>query len=387
MPYFCAQIPKIVQSQTIISGQNAGFDAASGKKRKAVAYWLLAGVIMIMIQVLLGGITRLTGSGLSIAEWKPILGAVPPMNEKAWTEAFELYKQKAAGQFVFQNSDFTLSDFKSIYFWEWLHREWARLMGGVFIAGFAYFFIKKYFDKQMVAPFVVLFVLGGLQGGVGWIMVASGLNPEDTHVSHIKLALHFIAALLLLCYVLWFALQLLIPKENLVRDNRLHRYTVITIALLVIQLIYGAFMAGLKAAPAAPTWPKINDSWLPQNPGSYGGNSYSGIHMITDQPIMIHLIHRSLAYTLFFMIIVWAVWALKTAARNKSALLKKASYWPVVLVLAQVLLGIFTVLNAPLMTQNKFGRFEIIAELHQLVAMFLLMSLMVNVYIVRRQKL
>jgi len=340
-----------------------------------------------MIQVLLGGITRLTGSGLSIAEWKPILGAVPPMNEKAWTEAFELYKQKAAGQFVFQNSDFTLSDFKSIYFWEWLHREWARLMGGVFIAGFAYFFIKKYFDKQMVVPFVILFVLGGLQGGVGWIMVASGLNPEDTHVSHIKLALHFIAALILLCYVLWFALQLLIPKEKLVRDNRLHRYTVITIGLLVIQLIYGAFMAGLKAAPAAPTWPKINDSWLPQNIGTYAGNSYSGMHLIADQPIMIHLIHRTLAYTLFFVIIVWSIWALKVAAKNKSALLKKASYWPVVLVLCQVLLGIFTVLNAPLMTQNKFGRFEIIAELHQLVAMFLLMSLMANLYIVGRQKL
>ncbi|PZF73032.1 heme A synthase [Taibaiella soli] len=341
---------------------------------------------MIMIQVLLGGITRLTGSGLSIAEWNPILGAVPPMNGKQWDAAFELYKQKAAGQFVFQNSDFTLSDFKSIYFWEWLHREWARLMGGVFVVGFVYFLLKKAFDKQMIVPFVILFVLGGLQGGVGWIMVASGLNPEDTHVSHIKLALHFMAALILLCYVLWFALQLLIPKDNLVRDNHLHRYTIVTIGLLVIQLMYGAFMAGLKAAPAAPTWPKINGSWLPQNLETYAGNSYSGVHLIADQPIMIHLIHRTLAYTLFFVIIVWGAWALKVAAKSNSSLLKKASYWPVVLVLLQVLLGIFTVLNAPLMTQNKFGRFEIIAEMHQLVAMFLLMSLMVNIYIIRRQK-
>lgn len=367
--------------QALTAGQACG-----RKKKKAVAYWLLLGVFMIMIQVFLGGVTRLTGSGLSIAEWKPILGAVPPMNDKEWQSAFDLYKVKASGQFVFQNSDFTVSDFKAIYFWEWLHREWARLMGLVFVVGFVFFFVRKYFDKQMVAPFVILFILGGLQGAIGWIMVASGLNAEDTHVSHIRLAIHFIAALILLCYVLWFALQLLIPKERTVQNNPLHRFTLITLGLLTLQLIYGAFMAGLKAAPAAATWPTINGSWFPEVLSSYGGNMYSGIHLLTDQPIAVHLIHRTLAYTLFFVIIYWFFRALKIAREQKSETLRKASWWPLVLVFTQVLLGIFTVLNAHLMTQNRFDTFEIIAELHQLVAMFLLMSLVTGLYMVRRVK-
>ncbi|XZF13131.1 COX15/CtaA family protein [Chitinophagaceae bacterium MMS25-I14] len=356
----------------------------TNKKHRAVAIWLIAGVLMLIIQVALGGITRLTGSGLSIAEWKPLLGAVPPMNDKEWNAAFDLYKIKASGQFVYQNSSFTISDFKAIYFWEWMHREWARLMGLVFIIGFIVFFLKKYFDRQMVMPFVILFILGGLQGAVGWIMVMSGLNAEDTHVNHIRLAIHFIAALVLVCYVLWFAVQLLIPGRQRVQHKAMHRFTIITIALLALQLIYGAFMAGMKAATAAPTWPTINGSWLPQGMGTYSGKTFSGLELLTSQPIMVHLIHRTLAYTLFFVIIAWAFWAIRIGRQQGSSLLVKAARWPLVLVLVQVLLGIFTVLNAPLMTQSRFGKFELLAESHQLVAMFLLMSLIVNLYLVKR---
>ena len=202
-------------------------------KRRAVAKWLLLGVVMILIQILLGGVTRLTGSG------------------------------KAASQFISQNSDYTLSDFKAIYFWEWMHREWARLLGVVFLIGFFFFFIKKYFDQNMVKPFMVLFVLGALQGAVGWIMVASGLNPEDTHVSHIKLALHFMFALVLLCYTFWFALKLLLPDQRRIVAPKLFRFSLLLLFLLAIQLKYGAFMAGLKAAPVAATWPDINGMYLP----------------------------------------------------------------------------------------------------------------------------
>ena len=180
------------------------------KKSNAVAIWLLIGVGMIIIQVLLGGITRLTGSGLSITEWKPILGAIPPMNEAAWLKAFEQYKQ--IGQFKHLNFEFTLSDFKFIYFWEWFHREWARLIALVFLIPFIYFLVKKMFRKEMINPLIILFLLGAAQGLIGWIMVASGLNDENLYVNHIRLAIHFTSALGLLVYTYWFAMLLLVPS-------------------------------------------------------------------------------------------------------------------------------------------------------------------------------
>jgi len=357
----------------------------ANKKRRAVAKWLLLGVMMIMIQILLGGITRLTGSGLSITEWKPILGAVPPMNEQDWNTAFELYKTEASGQFVNHNSDYTLSDFKAIYFWEWMHREWARLLGVVFLIGFAFFLAKKYFDKKMIQPFVILFLLGALQGAVGWIMVASGLNPDDTHVSHIKLALHFMFALVLLCYTFWFALKLWVPDDKRVLSISLNRFTLGLLALLAIQLIYGAFMAGLKAAPAAPTWPDVNGSYLPKNVNKFGAEVYKGLDIITDHPIVVHHIHRSLAYLLIVLVLVWFVKVRQYANRNANPLLQKGALSTLIFTALQVLLGILTVLNAPLMTQNKFLRFEWFAELHQMVAICLLMSLVFNFYLSKKR--
>ena len=337
--------------------------------------WLLTGVFMIIIQVLLGGITRLTGSGLSITEWKPIMGALPPMNEQEWMAAFDKYKQIA--QFKYLNSHFVLQDFKFLFFWEWFHRLWARMLGVVFAVGFIYFLIRRYFDKQLVIPFVILFILGGIQGLVGWIMVASGLNDTDLYVNHIKLAIHFISALVLLCYTLWFALQLLVPRGKRAEQEGLHNLTIFVIALLGVQLIYGAFMAGLKAAMAAATWPTINGMWVPDQMMSQS---------FVNNPINVHFVHRTLAYLLFAAIIYWFVKARKTAKMQPQTILDKASYWPVILVSLQVVLGIVTVLSAPKMVFGKFGQFEILAEMHQLIAMFLLVSLMVNLYIVPKAK-
>lgn len=361
-------------------------DAISTKKRRVVAKWLLLGVVMIMFQILLGGVTRLTGSGLSITEWKPILGAVPPMNDQDWHTAFELYKTEAAGQFINHNSDYTLSDFKAIYFWEWMHREWARLLGVVFLIGFVFFLVKKYFDKKMIKPFIILFVLGALQGAAGWIMVASGLNPEDTHVNHIKLAIHFMFALVLLCYTFWFALKLLIPEEQRIINKRQRNFTLTILVLLAIQLTYGAFMAGLKAAPVAATWPDVNGTYLPENINSFGSQVYKGIHIFTDHPIMVHHIHRGLAYLLVLLVIIWFVQTFKILQTQKSNLLSKGAYSMLLVVLLQVVLGIITVLNAPLMTQNKFHRFELFAELHQMVAIFLLMSVVFNFYLTSKNQ-
>lgn len=345
------------------------------KKQRAVAYWLLAGVVMIMVQVLLGGVTRLTGSGLSITEWKPIMGALPPMNDKDWQEAFEGYKHIA--QYKYMNSHFNLDDFKFIFFWEWFHRLWARLMGVVFAVGFVYFLMRGYFRKDMVIPLIILFILGAAQGLVGWIMVASGLNDTDLYVNHIKLAMHFIAALILLCYTLWFALKLLIPEEKLINNNQLRNFAWVAIALLTIQLIYGAFMAGMKAAMSAATWPDINGALVPE---SIWGQSF------INHPINIHFMHRGLAYLLLIIIIAWFIKAVKSAKQNNSIFFKNAGWWPFLLVWVQVILGIVTVISAPSIQFGKFGKFEILAELHQLFAMFLLMSLIINAYILKGKR-
>ncbi len=347
------------------------------KKRNAVAWWLLAGVAMIIIQTLLGGVTRLTGSGLSITKWNPIFGILPPLNNKQWEDAFASYKQ--IGQFKLVNSFYTLSDFKSIFFWEWLHRVWARMLGVVFAIGFVYFLLKKYFDKQMIQPFIVLFILGGLQGVIGILMVWSGVNPEDIHVNYTWLAAHFVSAMVLACYTLWFALKLLIPDEKRIVHKRANTLTLATIALLFLQLMYGAFMAGLKAANAAATWPDINGAYLPDTVFKNGLLKDTNLNALM---INVHFMHRTIAYILLAMVVYWFFYCKR---KLNLGTLKNALNWPLVLVLFQVVLGIVTVLLSPKIVMGKFGIFETFAQVHQLVAMFLLMALVVNLYVVKRE--
>jgi heme a synthase len=336
-------------------------------KRNPVAIWLLIGVGMIMIQVLLGGVTRLTGSGLSITEWKPLLGAIPPMNEAEWNRAFDQYKQ--IGQYKTINFDFTLSDFKFIYFWEWFHRQWARFMGLVFAVGFVYFILKRRLSREMIWPMALLFLLGGLQGAIGWIMVKSGLNENDLYVSHIRLAIHFVAALGLLVYVFWFALKLIVPKDQRVIAASLSSSLGAIIALLVVQLFYGAFMAGLKAGPVAPTWPDMNGMLFPAGLGSMKND-------ITHNPITVQFIHRGIAYLLFFLIISWWARARKVSG---SALFRRTRNLPMILVSLQVVLGIYTVVYSP--DKNILLWLGVA---HQFVAMLLLLSLVWARYLVRR---
>ena len=338
--------------------------------RHPIAAWLLIGIAMLIIQVLLGGITRLTGSGLSITEWKPIMGFFPPMNDQQWNEAFDKYKQIA--QYKYLNSSFTLHDFKFIYFWEWLHRLWARLIGVAFIIPFIIFLIQRRFKKEMIRPMIILFLLGALQGLVGWIMVISGLNEENLYVSHYRLAIHFILALGLICYTLWFALELLVPEEKVAGNNFFKKFSGWLIAVVVLQLIYGAFMAGLKAAAYAPTWPDINGSFLP-----HGGSPSSGISVFFDNPIMVHFIHRNLGYIILILIIVWYI----RSREIQNTLLLKTSWLPLSIVLLQIVLGIFTVLNS---THPKALLW--LGMAHQFVAMILLLSLVIEFYLIHKNE-
>lgn len=346
-----------------------------GRSSRPVAIWLLVGIAMIIVQVILGGITRLTGSGLSITEWKPIMGALPPMNQADWNEAFAKYKE--ISQYKVLNQHFSLQDFKSIFYWEWVHRLWARLIGIAFLIPFIIFLIQKRFKKEMIRPMIILFLLGALQGLVGWIMVQSGVEDSELiYVSHYKLAIHFILALGLLCYVLWFALQLLVPKDQIFSNRSIHRFSFWLTVALTIQLIYGAFMAGLKAAMVAPTWPMINDQWIPSNLRTYGNRQFAGLSFLTNHPLAVHFIHRNLAYLITLFIIVW--WW-KARRIKGTVLFLRTRTIPLLLVLAQVILGILTVLNPA-----HPSSFLWLAAAHQLVAMLLLLSLVWILFIVRK---
>jgi cytochrome c oxidase assembly protein subunit 15 len=279
----------------------------------------------------------------------------------------EFSKYQQTPQYHFLNYQFTLKDFKFIFFWEWFHRLWARLIGVVFLIPFIIFLVQKRFRPSMVRPMMVLFLLGALQGAVGWIMVASGLEGDAVYVRPTRLALHFIFALGLLCYTFWFALDLMVPIEKRVKDMKAKRFILITLSLLALQLIYGALMAGHKAATAAPTWPDINGKFIPE-----GMNSHSGLLNLIDNKIVIHFIHRGLAYLLLILIIVLS---LRLAKIKGSLLFSRNRWWPLILVLIQTFLGILTVLNSLQIIPNQWGAFEWLALLHQTVAMALLLSL------------
>lgn len=345
------------------------------RSSKLVATWLLIGVGMTIVQIALGGITRLTGSGLSITEWDVVTGSLPPLNEQQWLIEFNKYRQTP--QFQYLNFEFTLHDFKFIFFWEWFHRLWARTIGLVFAAGFVYFLIKKHFKKEMVQPLLFLFALGALQGAIGWIMVASGLTGDAVYVKPTRLALHFIFALGLLAYTYWFALSLLVKQQEIVPVNAgVRKWNLVLIAILVIQLIYGALMAGHKAANIAATWPTINGAWVPDRLMN-GDNFFLNA---IDNKIWIHFVHRGLAYLLIILIFFWSFQLYQTKGGKLFNYLRTM---PIAVVLIQVLLGVLTVLTSANIVAGNWGIFEWMAELHQLFGMLLLIVLVSLLYVAR----
>jgi heme a synthase len=340
---------------------------------RLVANWILIGVCMLMIQVILGGITRLTGSGLSITEWNVVTGTLPPLSETKWLEEFERYK--ATTQYKLLNTDFTLEDFKFIFFWEWLHRFWARLIGVVFIVGFVYLVVKKQLRKSMQKPLLILFFLGAFQGVIGWIMVASGLTGDAVYVKPTRLTLHFTFALGLIAYAFWIVLQLKIPASQRMSIPTIKTWTWSLITLLFLQLVFGALMAGHKAATIAPTWPDMNGSFVP------GG-------ILSENPVMlnfienkttVHFTHRIIAYVLF---VATFLFTLKLSwLPRMTVTLKKLRWAPITLIVIQVLLGIATVLTSTGISANTWGMFEWMAQLHQIVAMLFLLSLLTILYL------
>lgn len=348
-------------------------------RSRPVAIWIMVGVGMLMIQVLLGGITRLTGSGLSITQWDVVTGALPPLNHAQWLEEFHKYQQTP--QYRLLNSDFTLKNFQFIFFWEWFHRLWARTIGAVFLIPFVIFLIQRRFRQDMVIPLVILFLLGALQGAVGWIMVASGLTGDAIYVNPLKLALHFMFAMVLIGYAFWFGLQLMVPDRERFRDKKLAQGTLGLLVLVVIQLTFGALMAGNKAATAAPTWPSINGAAWPA--GIW--NNALGAGNLAGNKITIHFIHRGLAYLIFLSMCVFTWVAIKrrgAVGGPRIGGLFSATYWlPIAITTIQALLGVTAVLVSPQIVLGHWGAFEWAAETHQLVGMFLMLSALYVFYL------
>lgn len=340
------------------------------RNNKQVGTWLLIGVAMIIIQVMIGGITRLTESGLSITEWKPITGTMPPLNDAAWQIEFDKYR--TTDQFKYVHQHFSLSDFKFIFFWEWFHRVWARLLGIVFLVGFVYFVVKKKFNKQMITPMIILFLLGALQGLVGWIMVKSGLVPEKFYVGHVELTTHLMAAIILLGYTAWFAFGLLPGMGKKVVQSNLRPYLLGLAVFLFLQLMYGGFMAGLKAAATAPTWPDINGSFLP---ASLLAES-TLLQNFVNNPIMVHFMHRGLAYGILIFTIIYFVESRKIIGHR---LFTKLSACFVGLISLQVVLGILTVINA-----TNSSALVWLGVTHQFVAMLIVLCILALLFLVQK---
>ena len=304
------------------------------KDNKKVIYWLLTGCLLIFIMVVVGGITRLTHSGLSISNYKLISGTIPPMNEIEWQEAFSLYKEYP--EYNKLNNQFSLQDFKDIYFWEWLHRVIGRFIGLVFLIPFLYFLVTKQLSKNTVKKAFILLFLGALQGFLGWYMVKSGLvdNPD---VSHYRLAAHLTTAFITFAYTFWVALDLLFPnKKELNKPFRnLIRFG---LAFLLLQIIYGAFVAGLDAGFIHNHWPMMSE-----------GKFMHETVYIEQTPIYknfiegksgVQFVHRMLAYiVVVFIFLIW----------KKSKNLKLSNYQLngvnalLLMVFIQFLLGVLTI--------------------------------------------
>jgi cytochrome c oxidase assembly protein subunit 15 len=310
----------------------------------AIANWLLAVASLVFLMVVVGGITRLTESGLSITEWKPITGVIPPLTEADWQEAFRKYQQIPEYQLI--NQGMSLAQFKFIFFWEWVHRLLGRVIGLAFAVPLLWFAMQRAIPKGYGLRLVALLALGGLQGAIGWWMVASGL-VDRTDVSHYRLATHLLTALVILSGLIWTALDLkALAKNATATPARLTRFGAGVALILFIQLLFGAYTAGLNAGLAASDWPLMNGKLLPE-PSLSG----SAVHVLTNDPFIIHFVHRWWAWV--------AVIALVLLARR----VKQAGVRPAAIAIhsafgTQMLLGIATV-----MTQVNI----VLAVLHQAV--------------------
>ncbi len=304
---------------------------------RAIARWLFCVAALVCLILAVGGITRLTESGLSITEWKPVTGVVPPLSEAAWQRAFEAYKQIPQYQEVNGPAGMTLAHYKFIYFWEWVHRLLARLAGLAFALPLAVFWLRGTIPLGYKPRLLALLALGGLQGAVGWWMVTSGLSA-DVKVSHLRLAAHLGVALLTLGALIWTALDVLGLRERTPRA-RMTRLGTLALAAIAVQVFSGALVAGMRAGPvagggwfSADAWPLMQGSLIPD--GIDWSRGY--FHGLFNDPFLVHFVHRWWAFVVAGVLVVLAR-KLRAIGRGDVSVAIHCAFG------VQILLGIATV--------------------------------------------
>ena len=320
-----------------------------------ISLWLVSLMSIILLMIIVGGLTRLTESGLSMVDWRLFMGTIPPLSHGDWLKVFEDYKQYP--EYQIKNINMTLSEFKYIFWWEYGHRVLGRLIGIIFIIPFIYFALKKYFSNEELYSYSFLLFLGGAQGIIGWWMVKSGLDVNP-YVSHLRLAVHLIIAQIILSLIAYLFLKRLdigIYKNNFSSHKTFFIFFNI---IIFFTVIYGAFMAGLDAGKSFNTWPKMGDNYIPENLIFIEDRLFGFFH----NSVFIHIFQRALAY-LSFLTILYMCFKHFKGIENKY---QKIHYLIVLfLVFIQLFIGVFVVLSN---VQVSLG------SIHQIIGTLLFVS-------------
>lgn len=344
---------------------------------RAVRVWLMIGVFMVFMQIVIGGITRLTGSGLSITKWEIVTGTLPPINAAQWQEEFDLYKETPQYQKI--NEGMTMGEFQFIYFWEYFHRLWARLMGFVFAIPFFFFWARGYLDRPLLRRLGMVVLLAAIVASFGWIMVASGLIDRPW-VNAYKLTMHLSLALVLFSYLFWTMLTAVRPYSQVIHSTSLKKWMGAIGIVLALQLVLGGIMSGMKAALFYPTWPDMQGEWIPAI--LFRGDSWTVDNLVEYDkgPFMaalVQLLHRTTAYVLTIIMLVFSFRALKQVNNVR---FRRGIYALVTVLIAQVTLGILTVVNSVGTIPVALGVF------HQAVAIVLLSVVLFLWYPLRKSQ-
>jgi cytochrome c oxidase assembly protein subunit 15 len=298
---------------------------------RALSNLLFFVAALVFAMVVIGGITRLTESGLSITEWQPVSGVIPPLSHADWQRAFDLYRTTPQYREVAGPAGMTLAGFKFIFFWEWVHRFLGRIIGLVFFAGVAWFAVRRAIPKGYGWRLAALFVLGGLQGAVGWFMVMSGLEGR-TEVSPYRLSAHLLFALFLFAALIWTALDLRQPRSQ---PARLTGWGALALVALFIQLMLGAWVAGFRAGYVSNSWPGMNGHFVPEGIDWSRGTGFA----LTHDPFLLHFMHRWWAWVVVLVLVLFARKVRKVDGARPASIAIHSAFG------TQIILGILTVLS------------------------------------------
>ena len=323
-----------------------------------LSIWLITMFFIISVMIIVGGLTRLTDSGLSITKWQLFSGLIPPLNQEDWIMYFNLYKQ--IPEFKLQNFNMTISEFKIIFWWEWAHRFLGRLIGICFLLALIYFSFKIKFSKLL--NFYFIFFLICFQGFLGWYMVSSGL-VDRVDVSHYRLSVHLVLAFLILSLIFWSYLKINVLNNN--QSFRINRFIPFCFLILIfVQIAIGAFVSGMDAGKIYNSWPLMGSTYFPND------NNISNLFKLSafDDPSLVQFIHRNLSYviSIFYLLILFKIY------RNKIYDLYRSVNLLGIIIIIQVFLGVFTIL---------YGAQILIASMHQLSSIFLVSSCIYFIYV------